>query len=67
MPRILPMRKPDPRFMDGLTVSLAQDMDGSRVRRISAWAGSGEWRVSRCEDAWGRKTFGLKDVPPGFL
>src|SRR5713226_10155893 len=29
IPRIFPMRKPDPRFMGGLTVSLAQDTNGS--------------------------------------
>src|SRR5258706_668338 len=29
MPRILPMRKPDPRFMSRLMVSVAQEFDGS--------------------------------------
>src|SRR5712692_9355119 len=29
IPRIFPMRKTDPRFMGGLTVSLAQDTNGS--------------------------------------
>jgi len=29
IPRILPMRKPDPRFMGVATVSLAQDVEGS--------------------------------------
>ena len=29
MPRILPIRKPNPRFMSGLTFSVAQEFDGS--------------------------------------
>jgi len=35
IPRILPMRKPDPRFMSVPTFSLAQDIDGSGEGEIS--------------------------------
>ena len=41
IPRILPMRKPNPRFMTGLTISVAQDANGSGAGRTAASSESG--------------------------